>query len=846
MQGTPATWDTHSQSVSMASTIHDESGDDTTSSLGDSSYDFIDDRSNATTDDEDQDAMTASITSSDGHAFEQVHAQPPANQENDHAAQQGTEQEPISPQHQEGNPDTESTPIKQDPAYAAPDSDPGRDDESIEFEEPSITNLNSSKFIEVSHTLRIIEKHPNIHEYYYNLLDRLQGHLAVTVRQTMTSHSLAPKDGQYKILYVGDQAARESIVQKIGTALAAGMKSSRSSMESPRSSKFNIVPISAFGEESSPEVVLIDSSGLELTVEDCTHASFDRKADGNDSLCLELSGGVGVHSSWNGSCFNVSNDWKLPDLAIFYVSDDNESSLKMTRLFARSFMSRHKVMSIIISQKAPWGKPPTDPIALDYLTPHICLESRKSSFVHAQIIRRYPIDLATFLNLDAGQMNRNLACLASATESSKSRRNRKPLNENINSKSASTAWTVQNIVTSMIADVKKDGLKGLDTYEYLAGFAAVLMCLLGMLVLGLGLSEFLGASRVSTSRVFPTHTSPASIPSISTSTTSSPTIPLSLPSTSGDIVSSSSSSSASIPSTKPLSSNTDLASFLFDAYTLAPNKSEQFKVHVLGDCHIMLRPPHWFTKMKKSPRLHFKVLRGIAEVEHQRTTLFDGVYALQVPREDAYGLINVKVWTELKPIIAEDFEVDFGSSWLKVAGWKKASRAMMGCVREDLSSAQTGLSIVYDHTKTSLSTFVRHQKEKVAAQRSHLITMARTKELIVSQTKDLQRTVSKNIGAAGKAASNEIVQMTEMITKDMILFARNTAFKASSQASSFTRKAREFKVRSMVRGAGDLERRHLREVQKKALKVWWAFSGTPKPKKMKAKVKDREVKEHLV
>ena len=71
VHGTPASWLSQSQLITMTSQHDESSCDDTTSSLGDSSYDFVDDRSIATTDDEDQDAMTHSTTSSDGHDFDQ-------------------------------------------------------------------------------------------------------------------------------------------------------------------------------------------------------------------------------------------------------------------------------------------------------------------------------------------------------------------------------------------------------------------------------------------------------------------------------------------------------------------------------------------------------------------------------------------------------------------------------------------------------------------------------------------------------------------------------------------------------------------------------------------------------
>lgn len=73
-------------------------------------------------------------------------------------------------------------------------------------------------------------------------------------------------------------------------------------------------------------------------------------------------------------------------------------------VFSRDCPRAAKVLSITISQGSLWEKPVTEPTTLEYLAPHICLESRKSSLAQAQNIRRFPIDLATFLNIDTGQV----------------------------------------------------------------------------------------------------------------------------------------------------------------------------------------------------------------------------------------------------------------------------------------------------------------------------------------------------------------------------------------------------------------------------------------------------------
>lgn len=280
---------------------------------------------------------------------------------------------------------------------------------------------------------------------------------------------------------------------------------------------------------------------------------------------------------------------------------------------------------------------------------------------------------------------------------------------------------------------------------------------------------------------------------------------------------------------------------------LAPNKSEQFKVHVLGDCHIVLRPPHWFIKMKKSPTLSFKVLRDGTDVEHQTIMLFDGVYALQVPREDAYGPLTVEVWTQSKPIVNENFEVNFGSSWLKAAGWKKATRALTETIRGDIHSVQTSLSTVYDHTKNSLSTFVQQRRSKIAARNaakkanpnSRLKAAVRTKALIVAQTKGLQQSLARKLYSTRTAASARIKAQAGNITKDLILYTRNKTSTISRQARMVARSVTSLSFKEVAQSVGEIRRAHLREMQKRTLKSWWKVRGPPKEKRMRANVEAR-------
>ena len=834
VHGTPASWLSQSQLITMSSQHDDNSCDDTSSSLGDSSYDFVDDRSTATTDDEDQDAMAQSITSSVEHDFDhsgvrQLHGKTGV------AGDQSIHSQDSSISSGQRIRSASGPPSSGRESDLQPTSDPRAlkrlDDqqEAIEFVEPSITNLNFSRPLEVSHTLNIIDAQDTpVSNFYLDMLERGSGKVAVTVRQNMASHGLQLRGRPYKILYIGDSSMRDVIVQKIATALAVSLNdSSFPTAEKSRPSKFNVVPISAFGEETSPEVVLIDSSGLEMSIEECSFASFARDEGGNDTIRMQLCDGSQVASSWSRSKFVISNDWRIPDIAIICTSERDSVAMKQTRRIARSFMSRHKIQTIVITETSH-SDFHADAIALDYLTPHIRLESLESLGQNRiQNGRCLPIDLATFLSIDAGQMNRNLACLDADRGSpkdcvlpsvAKSRR------------SSHDRLSFQEIYDAFVTDIRKDGLKGLNRYEYMAGFAVILMSVLGIVVVGFGLPGILGASRVLSSRVLPTNVVSTSALGVSTSTIAT-AAPLSLPGLSVLAGSSASSTPARVSPAGSLSTDIDIASFLLDAYTLAPNKSEQFKVHVLGDCHIVLRPPHWFGKTKKAPKLLFKITRGDKTLEHQMAILFDGVYALQIPREESYGVLNVAVWTESKPKIEESFEVDFGSSWFKVVGWKKASRILTETISRDLHSVKTSLGIFYDHTKTRLSKSIHQRRASIVAQgeaekamlHSHLEAVAKTKELVVAQTNGLIRSISVTLHKGHAAASYSAKKHAENIIENIVVYARD-------KTSMITRQSRVLTRSNMraFRGLGVFSQKNVREVQKKALQMLWRNGGAPK------------------
>lgn len=813
-------WLSHSILVPMASGPEDSCIDDTASSLGDSTYDFLDDKSGFTTDDEDASNLTKSISSSEAHGAEV----PGIHQSQDTART-------LRP----------SLIIDQNDNAATEEDQESVDDDhsNIKLDEPLRVSPNAARLVEGSHTLRIFD------ELEVKDMKNVVGtqaplsQLKATVRQTMASHTLY-LGGPFKILYIGDTGAKDIITQKIGSALTASLGTSSTRRERPVSSRFSVVPISAFGEARSPEVLLVDSLGIEIKVDHCCSATFARKEDSNDSISLCLSDDALLTSTWSShesryTASTGSSNWELPQLAIFYLSETESIKAKQTRRFARSFMSRHKVPCLVVTQSQLWNRS-TEAMTLDYLTPHLCLETSGSDNVRPRVIKRLPIDLATFLNLDAVQVNRSLACLADASSSSsemkfldlmlqKGADARRDLFADETGRCSSdsvrtkhSAWIdfvlentrplTESPISSLFLLTLIFSCLGLVPYFAYSG-SAVANVPVFQPIRGASVEHLKTGSQANAVRIEPALTS---------------------------LLSSTAPLRTALPNVKAVThSNTDLASFLLDSHALTPNNSAKFKVHVVGDRHIVLRPPHWFMRYRKAPKLIFNVTRKNKIIEHELSTLFDGVYALKVSREDAYGQLDVSVYTTSKPKINETFQVDFCNSWLRAAGWKNVARTVTDSLRGDVEWAQTSLTIVRTQTNTGVQKYTREVIKKMHALRRALDKVksttlnhtAMTTDLVLVQTKSLSQILSSTIRNRSAELANQVFLHGRHVRHDLGQCAGSRAAAFKHTVGCFSQAMNSLNLKAMRKVIEQLRQDHLRSTQKGALKAWWKLAGVP-------------------
>ncbi len=832
VDGTPARWLSHSQLVAMASNPDYSSFDDTSSSLGDSTYDFVDDKSGIVSDDEDHDNLTHSVSSNDERELPQVNRPQPPTLRNDGEASAPSASLSFSCSLNEAHSLPAGSGLTIRGLHTGDETNGDhftghRDDmeQIIVLGEPSIKSMDPDKPFEGQYTLKMFKQSEASEVMTHHVRAATPSTtLSAVVKQTMVKQGMIPKT-PYKVLYVGDPSAREDIVWKIGSALDAS-----STSEEYLPNQYAVVRIPSFEDAMTRGVELIDSTGINLIIEECNSASFTRIDNGNDTISLTISNQASsepkvIKSVWTGSRHRVTENWSLPDIAVIYLSESDNIAAKQTRHFARKFMSRHQVPCIVISHVPLWDRP-AEIMALDYTTLHICLEAHDTS---TSIVKRLPVNLETFMNLDAYQMNRNLAYLGNKHKSSK----RTPRN------------SMSGQGTSTVSRVDEDGSyfslnfpfmdKPLSSKHLLLlkrillpGLFLILGLLLHQVIMSVATGDpnVLGASILTDMRrACGRHGS---------------AVPTSLQSDSASVKSPlSSSHEASMSKNKsPLASNLALTSFLQGRQTISPNKSENFQVGIIGDCHIILRPPYWFMRSRKTHKLAFNVTRKGSGLHHQVSMPFDGVYALEIPREDAYGTLNVSLWTTSKPTVNETFQVDFGTSWLKASVWNRAEQFISSSMVKNRDMLQAAVKAQYDRFATKLDYLASWRLGKADDARkgagnaptASANQTTQTTDRILSKTIDLSRNLFGRLGNGSKIASKQMISHAKQLRRgitDIAEYSTTTSLLLLEGTQRLSQ-AVTSNIRNMGHHVVWSKNAHLRTTQKRALKFWWKIRGLPK------------------
>jgi hypothetical protein len=545
------------------------------------------------------------------------------------------------------------------------------------------------------------------------LNDHEHRQVVLSVCMTVSNDSLK-LDRPFRLLYCGDTTARAKILAKIGEVLVAGLGSGQSCRPLD-SSRYNVVPHSKVSDSplNNPDIVPIRT---QIIVDDCITAAQVEHEQAPDQIFLGFKNGSLYSSRWNGASYEVSpvSEWASPDLAIFFLARGDHSVWMERHQLAHDFVLRHEIPTLCISETTSWEPHFTD-TRLDMRTPHfrIGLQDMQSSGV-SPVVKRLPIDLETFECLDSDQLNKNFAHLGKRSEA----------NAGLNvcrQASAPRQSSRGKSPTKRRTAAAQDSPKPSTLHFWYTDSPLMRTIIPAALGLMLPAIAFV-ACKLSMALFMYALSHPGDVSEPSQATTwsfqspSIPSIPSNAPSviktaheavTTGNNVVSKSLTIMDAPS--------ELAELITSKSLHATNKSEKFQVHSIGDCHIIVKMPRGFKVRRKTTSFNVVVARGEQVLDSSVSRLFDGVYTVQVNREDAYGLLNVTIrW--YKSSFVEEHQVDFGAQWLKVAGWKKAAQIASEQVRNDLDTAQLALSAAYDQISEDMLFKAQDVSKKAARQ----------------------------------------------------------------------------------------------------------------------------------
>jgi hypothetical protein len=556
----------------------------------------------------------------------------------------------------------------------------------LEFQEPRMDGWPEAGQIDVKHTIRIFNEAEARQVLGTVEPSTIPAQIVGTVRMSMSRTSLE-LDRPFRVFYVGNPTARDDILVKIASALLAGVDQD-SGYRDVESSRYHVLPQHYGPGAPSGGADLVPVQKTQMVIDEIISAYY--KDENQSEIEVSLKNGSHYSSKLKDSTFEITSATQsfVPDIALFYTSEDDSPVLRQNLNCAHRFMLRHHIPSMIITGEVSWiSSSNLLPLKLQCL--HICVESKASETQESRILRRLPIDFSTFEKIDSKQLNKNLACLidpALLTAPAIIPR--------------STPLAKSKTLTPTPGDVEKNLSKStivgrIPPYAHSPILRQVLTVVLGLVVCGVCYAAcrstiLMASSYIAGHRdlVAPSVDLMAATPSfenaqISVALSSTPvvTVDALLPKSLATVAPGDHQSSLSLPYNEML-----------------VNKSDRFQVQVIGDCHMIIKAPAKLKVKRRDPSFKVSVTRGTKLLDNlSLSKLFDGVYTVQIDREDAYGLLNVTI-TMAKAGIIEEHEVDFGTPWLKVAGWKRIA----SLAHANISTAQQAALAVVQHLTTVL------------------------------------------------------------------------------------------------------------------------------------------------
>jgi hypothetical protein len=680
----------------------------------------------------------------------------------------------------------------------------------LEFQEPRIDGWPDAGQIDVKHTIRIFNE-----AEAQQILGTVKPNadppqLVGTVRMSMSRTSLE-LDRPFRVFYVGNPSGRNDIVVKIAGALLAGVDPD-SGYQDIESSRYHVLPQHYGPGAPSGGADLVPIQKTQMIVDEITSAYY---TDGRQSeIELSLKSGVHYSSRLQASKFEITSTSQsfVPDIALLYTTDDDSSVLSQTIHCANKFMLRHHIPFIVISGELSWTSCSNKlPLKLESL--HICLESKASETQESRILRRLPVDFSTFDKIDSKQLNKNLACLVDpallTTPAVIPRATPLDKSEMLNPTSGDVE---KNLTKSAIVGQ-------IPSYGCNSVLRQVLMVALSFVVCGLCYTACRTSILMASSYIASHRDLVAPSVDLMPATPLFGQPPSSMALTSTPIAS----ADVYLPKSLATVAPEDLQSSLSLPHNeMLVNKSDKFQVQVIGDCHMIIKAPAKLKVKKRDPSFKVSITRGTKVLGNlSLSKLFDGVYTVQLDRGDAYGLLNVTI-TMAKAEITEVHEVDFGTPWLKAAGWKKAaSRA-----QEDIGVAQEAAIALFQHLSTIFESHSRHLSNFTSSIGPLYGSATKQTEFVLKNARDLAQVVSKRARVASeelRLSSTKHRLIASKALNEKIELVQKTLAESSSYVLGHANYLREVSQKAVAKAqarakqiARGKQRKHLRKAAKEA------------------------------
>jgi hypothetical protein len=717
-----------SQRTSAEMAPHSEHSDDT-SNLGDSNYDFID------TDEESRDGhATESVASADYCRPDDLASLADSMADTE---QSEDEHEPEASRLLSGIPSfagldepTDTPTIGQSAANFVETADKTVSG-SIEFEEPYTVGVEE---IYVKHTVTEFNKEQTANILEHMKLSTPPQRLVATIRQTMTKQSLSARE-PLRILYVGSHSAQNDIIHKIASSVAASVSKNDLSGSSRSSQLYNVVPVTAFGSDNTPEIELMHSSGYQIKVEDCSKAvniKFEDHPRKPDVIKLILDYNTSYHSVPDGQGYIIEPTWELPHIAVFYCSEADTSEMIRTRSSAMTFMTRHKIPQIVISHQ-PLFETSTGDWILEQHPIHMCLESRDPTKPRNTIHQRLPVDLASFLNIDARQMNRNLAYLTKLHDLLQ----------------ASEPVAVKPRTTSECEKSSKASQASRIDIRSLLPYGVVLVSLLATVLVNMYGFRSVPGNLVSINGNL-TSTNPHSVVSTALPVA---TVVMSTASlrTSTETRTSTRTITVSHATPSPLKSLSVIQDKSISYHSSSgAEPSSICSAEMINEQEILIRIPS-ATKLSWLAReaISVNVTRDDQTVETERVSSSNDGIILHFSRKEAYGILNVSVATTKKPKINETFQVDFGHSWFQrlSTGVQQYCMEMLPTIDLKTNTDLRNIRAVVENTRDKAEELLgqTHKQREAVNHQARVVA-----ENVKSQVMEMSKSFSEYLAGQGE------------------------------------------------------------------------------------------------